>query len=437
MSAIQDIDPHLQDVDDDVLLSLTEENPFHTETIAAPVELRPTPWLIDAADLLAEPDPGATPWLVDDLIVDAAIVAVVGRWKTTKSYGLLDLCISIATGEPAFGRYAIPTPGPVVFVNEESGRAAMWRRLDALRRGRGIDRERLRDRLFVSPNARVKLDDPAWQTQLIDLGTMIRPRLFVFDPLARMKAAGRDENAQTDMGVLIDFLRELRDTTGAAVCFVHHTGHAGGDRMRGSSDLESAWESRLVWKRDGQSPLVTIETEHREAEGSEPLQYRIAWDGDLRTIRFNAVNDQDGLPPLSQRIIEWLREHPHQKADEIAKGIETRASDVRRTLADLEQAGTTHNGPSGRRDAAGRAIRDKVWNLANSLPQTLDLPRPDTRPTQDDPPAEHRGSSQRPTYIGGRGTAEPPDTPPAPDDNIDFTAYAGELHTNATTETNQ
>jgi RecA-family ATPase len=90
-----------------------------------------TAWLIDAADLLAEPDPGPTPWLVDRLIVERAIVAAVGRWKTTKSYGLLDICISVATGRPAFGSLEIPEPGPVVFVNEESGRAALWRRLDA------------------------------------------------------------------------------------------------------------------------------------------------------------------------------------------------------------------------------------------------------------------------------------------------------------------
>ena len=29
---------------------------------------------------------------------------------------------------------AVPNPGPVVFVNEESGKAALWRRLDALSR---------------------------------------------------------------------------------------------------------------------------------------------------------------------------------------------------------------------------------------------------------------------------------------------------------------
>lgn len=81
-------------------------------------------WLLDAAGLLAEPDPGPTRWLIDGLIVDAAIVACVGRWKTLKSYALLYLCILVATGEPAFGTLEIEQPGPVLFVNEESGRAA-------------------------------------------------------------------------------------------------------------------------------------------------------------------------------------------------------------------------------------------------------------------------------------------------------------------------
>ena len=108
---------------------------------------RATEWLLDAADLLARPDPGPTPWLVEDLIVDGALTAAVGKWKTTKSYALLEVCIAVATGRPAFGKLAIPKPGQVVFVNEESGEAALWRRLDSLCRGRAIDPEELRGRL--------------------------------------------------------------------------------------------------------------------------------------------------------------------------------------------------------------------------------------------------------------------------------------------------
>jgi hypothetical protein len=279
-------------------------------------------WYIDAAELLAKPDPGPTPWLIENLIVDQALVACVGRWKTTKSYGLLDLCIAVATGRPAFGALAVPKRGPVVFVNEESGEAALWRRLDALCRGRAIDRDELREHLYVAANARVKLDDPGWQNELSDLGRAIHPRLFVFDPLARMKGIGRKENDQDQMDVVIDFWRELRTETKAAVALVQHTGHQG-DHMRGTSDLETAWETRLAWVRDGQNPVVTIKSEHREAEAAEPIQYRIAWDGQTRTMRFDLEHD-----PIALKVVDYLREHPDASANEVYKEVGGNRKDV-------------------------------------------------------------------------------------------------------------
>jgi hypothetical protein len=366
------------------------------------------PWLTDAADLLAQPDPGPTKFLVEDLIVDQALIAGVGRWKTTKTYGGLEIAIAVRTGRPAFGALEVSDPGPVVFVIEESGSASLWRRLDALTRGRDIHREELRG-LHFAPNARVKLDDLEWQERLIKTGIALRPRLFVFDPLARMKAPAREENAQNHMAPLIEFLRTLRGETGAAVMFVHHTGHAGGN-MRGSSDLESVWETRLSWERDGQSPLVTLRAEHREAESSDPIQYRINWDGHNRTMRFDLVADDAG-PSLADRIVEHLREHGPGTTDEIRAAVQVRRSDVLRTLRALEDAGTTHNRPSGRRDGTGRPIRDKVWSLA---PQAGSLPVPDNRITRDDPRAVLRGPSRRPVSLETDGTDEPPEEPPQP-----------------------
>jgi hypothetical protein len=295
-------------------------------------------WLLDAADLLAEPDPGPTAWLIDGLIVDRSLVAAVGRWKTTKSYGLLDLCIAIATGRPAFGKLTVPEPGPVVFVNEESGRAALWRRLDALCRGRAIDPEELRGRLFVAANANVRLDDAGWQTELADIGRELRPRLVCFDPLARMKAAAREENSQSDMAVLIEFVRWLREETGAAVAFVHHTGHTG-EHMRGASDLESAWETRLAWKRDGQSPEVTITSEHREAESSGTIKYRIDWDGLTRSMRFDLVEDD-----LIGRVRAYLNEHPEASANEVNDNIEGKRAELLAAVKKVRDEGGSQTG---------------------------------------------------------------------------------------------
>jgi hypothetical protein len=292
-------------------------------------------WLIDAADLLAEDDPGPTPYLVDDLIVEGDLIAGVGSWKTTKTYGLMEIAVSVRTGLPAFGRFAVPNPGPVVFVIEESGRAALWRRLDALCRGRGIDPQKLRG-LALAANAGVKLDDPDWQKRLIDAGQMLRPRLFIFDPLARMKNSRRAENEQTDMADLIEFWRTLRDETGAAVEITHHSGHTG-DHMRGTSDLETVWETRLRWERDKTSGVVTLTSEHREAEGGAPFKYRIVWDETTRTIRLAATDEG-----IRDRVRTYLAAHPDASANAVFEELGGNRQEVLDAVKAVKTEGGTN-----------------------------------------------------------------------------------------------
>lgn len=311
-------------------------------------------WLIDAADLLASPDPGPTAWLIEGLIVDRALVAAVGKWKTTKSYSLLDLCISIATGKPAFGRLATPVDGgKVMYICEESGRAALWRRLDALCRGRAIKPEELRGKLHVATNARVKLDDPRWQNELLDLGGAIKPCLVIFDPLARMTKAGLDENAKKEMGAVIEFWRLLRDEINSAVCLVHHVGH-GGDHMRGTSDLESVWETKLVWERDGQAPVVKIRSEHREAESAGPHSYRINWDGLTRSMRFDLDDEKSAVVAIEA----YVREHPDASANDIYKAVGGNRQEVLATVKRLRE----------------QAIYDAIDSLAEGGSSALEPP---------------------------------------------------------------
>jgi hypothetical protein len=292
--------------------------------------------------------------LVEGLIVESAIVAAVGRWKTTKSYGMLDISISIATGRPAFGQLTIPHPGPVVFVNEEAGRAAAWRRLDALCRGRNIDPEELRGRLLVSASARVRLDDLEWQNRILELASSVEARLMVFDPLARMKAPGRNESAQNEMAAVIEFVRDLRDETMTAVAFVHHTGHQG-IQMRGTSDLESVWETRLTWTRDGQAAEVKLTSEHRDAEPAE-YRYRIDWDAQSRTMRFPLVEDA-----LEARVRAALEADPEASANDIHKELGGKRTDVLRVVKELRGGGShlgNHPGttPAGQAPGGGSPV---------------------------------------------------------------------------------
>jgi hypothetical protein len=169
--------------------------------------------------------------------------------------------------------------------------------------------------------------------------------------------------------------------------------------MRGSSDLESVWESRLTFARDGDNGIVTVTATHREEEDGFALSYRLDSHRETRTLRLRSA-----VPPLAERIIDHLREHGPMGVEELAKGIETRSSDVRQTLARLEALGTTHRAPSGKRDGLGRVISAKVWHLSNQA-RLRPVPEPGRHGTAHTdsvlPPAP------RPVPLGtdgGRGT---------------------------------
>ena len=181
-------------------------------------------WLERASDLLAEPDPGPTPFLVDKLLADRCLGAIQGAPKIGKTWVVLECGAAIVTGRPAFGRFQIPLPGPVIVILAEAGRAALHRRLDSLARGYALGSDALAD-LHFAANRRVRLDDAAWQNDILDAAKEIRPRAVFLDPLARLKASLRDENLQKDIAPVLEFLRDLRDEAGTAVPFVHHTGH--------------------------------------------------------------------------------------------------------------------------------------------------------------------------------------------------------------------
>ena len=97
--------------------------------------------------------------------------------------------------------------------------------------------------------------------------------------------------------------------------FTHHTGHAG-THLRGSSDLEAYWESKITLRRDGGQ--VELSAEHRGSRGWS-VAYRLAWHEASRSMRLDAVDAADrdqalarhtpgtssSAPPTHARACDW------------------------------------------------------------------------------------------------------------------------------------
>jgi len=327
------------------------------------LELRATvedpKWLESSENLLREPDPGPTPFAIERLLVAQAIGAIQGRWKVGKTWLILELAIAIVTGRPAFGVLEVER-GPVIVVLEESGRTAYHRRLDQLRRAAAIRPEELRD-LHFAANRRVRLDDPSWQARLLEATDRIRPVAIFLDPLARLKVSGINENSRREMEAVRAFMRDLRDTSGAAVVFSAHVGHLDRDRMRGTSDLEGYWESKIALTRED-SGTCTIRADHREAESSEAFRYRPSFDGITGSLRLEAVITKDErATELRSALLAQVGRKPGRTTEELRAAVHKRRDDVASQLAELEKAGAARRAPSQRQDAAGRRISVEGW----------------------------------------------------------------------------
>lgn len=81
-------------------------------------------------------------------------------------------------------------------VLEESGLEAAHRRLLMLRVDRKPSPEP--DMLWISANARVRLDERAWIQELTDTIEEIQPRAIFLDPFVRLKGDA-DENSQKEL----------------------------------------------------------------------------------------------------------------------------------------------------------------------------------------------------------------------------------------------
>ena len=126
------------------------------------------------------------------------------------------------------------------------------------------------------------------------------------------------ENTQTEIGEVTEFLTQLQRTSESAVCFTHHTGHLETGRMRGTSDLEAWWSSKVAVQRVNN--LYTVTSEHREAPDIDPFQFSLIWDSDTESIRLRGMDNT--APQLRTIILEFLGAHTeHLTVTAIADGV--------------------------------------------------------------------------------------------------------------------
>jgi hypothetical protein len=217
------------------------------------------PGLIDAADFLTMPiDPPAE--LVAGILHRGSKLAFGGSSKSFKTWSLLDLAISVATGADWLG--ISTAQGKVLFVNFEIQPHAWQHRIAAVARAKGVE---IKPGTIQLLNLRGHAADfRRLVPRIIERARSLNFALIILDPIYKLYG-GTDENAAGDVAALLNALESLAMESGAAIAFGAHfaKGNASAkeaiDRISGSGVFARDPDSLLIFTKHETDDAFTVE----------------------------------------------------------------------------------------------------------------------------------------------------------------------------------
>lgn len=284
-------------------------------------------WLIPADDFCAQPSP--IKWLIKGHLQSDALVMVHGPSGGGKTFAVLDMCLSIASGKDAWCGHKVKR-GAVVYLAGEGhhglrGRVAAWKqhnsagKLDMWLSKAGTDLNTLDGYAKVRDNINA---------------LPIKPCLVVVDTLHRFLLG--DENSAQDAKTMLDACGHLMQEFGCSVLLVHHTGVSDESqhRARGSSAWRGALDIELsVIPAKDDKPMELAQRKSKDAELSPSIYCK------LQSVPIAGWFDEDGEQVTSAVTVQIETPEYQDKSSAGHSAARKRFEDACLALGDIKAGG--------------------------------------------------------------------------------------------------
>lgn len=195
------------------------------------------------------------PELIKGTLFRGSKLMLGGGSKSFKTWVLLDMALSVATGTPWWGMATVRTP--VLFVNFELQDWSFERRVRAMMKAKGI--EAAPDFLVWNLRGRAR-DFRELRLPLLNKIRRYKVGLAVLDPIYKCLGE-RDENSNGEVG---DLLNEIESVAVDAECAMVHGHHfAKGDSSE--KDKRDLASGAGAWMRDPDSSIMLRPHEEEDA----------------------------------------------------------------------------------------------------------------------------------------------------------------------------
>jgi hypothetical protein len=284
--------------------------------------LKPAPALgstlpkIDAGNtLLADHSLVAPRELVAGLVNLATKVVLAASSKVGKSWMLLDLATSIATGTRILKWNTVASK--VLFVNFEIHRAFIKERLQRIQKRKQLGNL---DNLRIWTLRGMAMDFEELVEAVVEGINGEEYGLIILDPIYKLMA-GRSENVAGGVGAMVQKIDQLVEKTGAAVMYAHHFTKGNAAKKKAIDRLSGSG----VFARDADT-IITL-TEHQE-EGCYVVEmtlrnfppqppFVVQWDfpamverPDLDPADLKRAGDEDLQDDDLEPLVDLLDERP-------------------------------------------------------------------------------------------------------------------------------
>ena len=228
--------------------------------------------IVDIADLIAD-HPNLHAPIIEGLLRRGETVNVIGAPKTGKSWAVLNLAASIATGREWLGFTC--KRGRVLIIDNELHPETLSDRLKTVLRGMEITPEEVTGKIgIVNLRGRLSgLDHIAKELATIPDGTW---DAVVIDALYRAMPKGTDENSNSDASALYNLIDSTAGRLGAAFILIHHSSK-GNQSGKGTTDVGAgagaqsrAADTHLVLRPHADKGQVVLDAVARSWPQPEP-----------------------------------------------------------------------------------------------------------------------------------------------------------------------
>lgn len=244
------------------------------------------PFFTAIGGLIAKPT--HTDWLIKDYFECDKTVLVYGASGVGKSFVIVDMGLSIATGKEWQGH--ITKQGAVFYICGE-GKSGIKKRCLAWSIKNDIQLDNTP--FFVSDSALIlpsKDGIEQLHTDIKNSGHI--PTLIIFDTLAR--CLDGDENQAKDIGAFIQSVDSIRTTYNCTILIVHHSGKDETRGARGSTSIKGALDTEITLSKTSEKSFELSVSKQKDHEPAKNKRFRFEsvatnWLDDDMNVIYSAV----------------------------------------------------------------------------------------------------------------------------------------------------